>query len=122
MTPAALAALLQGDAKNFVAASTPGGIEAQEKDGQIEQSFLETLPIDGTANGRGREKFEALGFVFGEAHDNLFVKATFPRGWRKRPTDHDMWTDIVDEQGHKRGSIFYKAAFYDRKAHCDLLP
>jgi hypothetical protein len=27
-----------------------------------------------------------------------------------------MHSDIVDDQGRVRGSIFYKAAFYDRKA------
>ena len=27
-----------------------------------------------------------------------------------------MYTDLVDADGNKRGSYFYKAAFYDRKA------
>ena len=28
-----------------------------------------------------------------------------------------MWSDLVDDKGRKRTSIFYKAAFYDRSAH-----
>ncbi len=31
-----------------------------------------------------------------------------------------MWSDLLDDKGRKRGSIFYKAAFYDRKAHLSL--
>ena len=31
-----------------------------------------------------------------------------------------MWTEIVDGQGRKRGMIFYKAAFYDQRAHAHL--
>lgn len=118
MTPAALSALAKGDMKNFAAAATPGGIEAQEKAGQIEQSFAETLPIDGTASDR--RPWESLGFVFGMPADDIFVNVTFPKGWRKSPTDHSMWSDILDDQGRKRGGIFYKAAFYDRNAHCHL--
>lgn len=117
MTPAALLAALSGDTKNFLAATTPGGIEAQEKDGQIEQSFAETLPID---LGEYRPMFEKLGFIFGKTLDTLFIEAQFPKGWRKKPTDHSMWTEIVDDQGRKRGMIFYKAAFYDRSAHAHL--
>lgn len=117
MTPAALKALLEGDAENFIAASMPGGIEAQEKRGQIEQSFLETLPIE----LRGKEvQFEALGFVLGDKIDDLFRRATFPKGWRKKVTDHQMWTDVVDDKGRVRAGIFYKAAFYDQRAHADL--
>ena len=119
MTPAALTALKRGDMDNFIAASTPGGIERQEKDGQIAQSFAETLRIEGTS-GDSRKAFEKLGFVFGNQQDEIFIKVQFPKGWRKKVTDHSMWTDIVDETGKKRGSIFYKAAFYDRGAHCCL--
>lgn len=124
MSPAALQALLKGDTDNFIAASTPGGIEAQEKRGQIEQSFLETLPIDGTITSRGKinskAEFEKLGFVFGKQIDECFVESQFPNGWRKKPTDHSMWSEILDEKGRKRGMIFYKAAFYDRSAHVHL--
>lgn len=108
--------------ENFVAAATPGGIEAQEKRGQIEQSFLETLPKDlGQRFGRdAKPLLEKLGFRFGGDYDDLFFKCEFPTGWRKKPTEHSMWSEIVDEKGRKRGMIFYKAAFYDRSAHAHL--
>lgn len=116
MTPAALAARAAGDHENFLVASIPGGIEAQEKMGQFEQSIKSTLPKD-----LDRPSFEKMGFVFGEPADDLFVNVTFPPGWSKKPTDHSMWSDIVDDQGKKRGGIFYKAAFYDRKADVNFL-
>lgn len=118
MTPAALRALVDGDMSNFIAASTPGGIERQEKQGQIDQSFRETLPIDGTL--KDRPVWEALGFVFGENADDLFVNVKFPEGWKKVTTDHSMWTNLVDGKGRKRAGIFYKAAFYDRSSHIRL--
>lgn len=119
MTPAALKALTSGDLQNFVAATTPGGIEAQERRGQAEQAKSETLPIKGT-DGDNRKTFEALGFVFGSKVDALFVNVTFPPGWRKNPTDHSMWTELLDDKGNKRAMIFYKAAFYDRHAEVHL--
>lgn len=118
MTPAALGALCAGDIENFIAAATPGGIEAQEKRGQIEQSFLETLPIKGTAGCR--PVWEKLGFEFGSAADDIFVNVKFPKDWRKKVTDHDMWSKLVDDKGRERAGIFYKAAFYDRSAHVSL--
>lgn len=65
-----------------------------------------------------REDFEALGFVFGAPvpGDPLFVEATLPDGWEKRGSDHDMWSYIYDAEGNQRVAVFYKAAFYDRKA------
>lgn len=125
MTPAALSALAKGDISNFIAASTPGGIEAQEKRGQLEQAQLQTLPFDGTSE-KDRPKWEELGFQFKRNtqndRDDIFVECTFPAGWQKKPTDHSMWSDLVDAKGRKRGAIFYKAAFYDRSAQCHLKP
>jgi hypothetical protein len=120
MSPAALVAALSGNMENFIAASTEGGIEAQEKRGQLRQAQMQTLPIDLGRGDEGRKQFESLGFVFGEKVDALFVSVKFPEGWRKQPTDHSMWSDIVDANGNKRGAIFYKAAFYDQKAHASL--
>ncbi len=94
---------------------TPGGIERQEAEGQREFVSSETLPLDCP-----REQLEKLGFEFGDAVDELFVKVRFPSGWTKRATEHSMWSDLIDPHGRKRGGIFYKAAFYDRKAHMGL--
>ena len=109
-TLAALKALLSGDKANFIAAS-------QEKAGQMEQAQKQTLPFK---SREPRSDWEALGFVFGNNIDNLFIEATFPPGWTKRPTDHQMHTEILDAKGRVRGSIFYKAAFYDQRADCNL--
>ena len=116
ISPAALSALVKGDVGNFIIASTPGGIERQEAEGQA--SFVgmkDSLPIKCP-----REQLEKLGFKFGSPIDEHFISVIFPVGWSKRATDHSMWSELLDEQGRKRGSIFYKAAFYDRSAHMNL--
>lgn len=95
----------------------PGGIEASEARGQSQLVRSEVLPAD--CRGASRQALEAAGVVFGAPveGDLLFVHATLPAGWQKRATGHAMWSDLLDERGRKRAGIFYKAAFYDRKAH-----
>lgn len=118
LSPAACKAAASGDIHNLLVAMMPGGIEMQEKQGQMEQAMAQTLPL----NLQNPEDFKAAGFVFGKPVDDIFQEATFPPGWKKEPTDHSMWSDIVDDKGRKRGAIFYKAAFYDRSAHAALTP
>ena len=101
--------------ENFIAAATEGGIEAQEAAGQRSFVSSETLP-----RICPREELESLGFVFGEVADDIFIYVEFPEGWKKVPTTHSMWSDLVDDKGAKRGSLFYKAAFYDISAHMYL--
>lgn len=113
MNIAALAAALKGDTVNALVASTPGGIEAQEKAGQTTFVAGDMLPKE--ISGATREQLVALGFIFGDDLDNLFVVAKLPADWKKQATDHDMYSIIIDEQGRERASIFYKAAFYDRR-------
>lgn len=114
LNPAALDALLKGDLKNYETASRPGGIEAQEKAGQQELVASTNMPKELQPN---QEAFEALGFVFGEPIDEIFVSATLPKGWTRAATDHSMHSDILDETGKARVHVFYKAAFYDRRAN-----
>lgn len=57
---AALSSVRRGDLKNAVIASTPGGIEKQEKEGQMQQAKSQTLP---KKLGSHEEAFRALGFV-----------------------------------------------------------
>jgi hypothetical protein len=66
--------------------------------------------------------FEALGFVFSDPlpGDPLFCHAEFPKGWSVAASDHSMWSEVIDEQGDRRASVFYKAAFYDRRAFARL--
>lgn len=74
------------------------------------------LPKDGP-----RYVAEKMGFIFGEVVDDLFLSATAPEGWSIVPhVDHNMWSDIKDEKGNIRGSVFYKGVFYDRCAFYHL--
>ena len=104
------------------------GIEASEAAGQ--QEFVESAEFpkdlrpwrryDASASDEAREKLEALGFVFGEDVDELFQKVTLPEGWKFKALDHSMWNALIDANGQERASIFYKAAFYDRRAHASF--
>jgi hypothetical protein len=60
----------------------------------------------------------ALGFTLGGPVDGdpLFRHATLPAGWTREGSSHAMWSYIVDQHGRRRVAIFYKAAYYDRKA------
>jgi hypothetical protein len=118
MKIAALGALLKGDIDNFIVASTSGGIEEQEAFGQRSFVANNTLPIE--INHGTRAQFEAMGIVFGEPADDLFINVQLPAGWKKERTDHSMWSNLLDEKGRKRASIFYKAAFYDQRAHMNI--
>ena len=93
---------------------TSAAIENQEKRGQAQVVHSEILPRD--TRGITRQQLERIGFVLGANIDDLFVEATLPAGWQKQPTDHSMWSKILDDQGRERFSVFYKAAFYDRSA------
>lgn len=114
ITPAAMAAILNGDLANALAASTPGGIERQEAAGP--QSMLQSDTLPKTIFGATRQHMEKMGFKFLGDQDDLFVNCVLPAGWSKKATSHSMHSDLLDEQGRKRAGIFYKAAFYDRQA------
>jgi hypothetical protein len=103
----------------WVLGGNPRGIEAQEARGQQEVANTDTLPKDMGGNEKALKDmgFKIEGPVPG---DNLFVYATLPPGWKKKPTDHDLYTDLVDDKGRVRGSIGYKAAFYDRWANLSM--
>lgn len=99
----------------------PGGIEAQEARGQRELVESTQLPKD--TGFTPRSKFEELGIRFGAEipDDPLFIDAELPDGWTRRASDHSMWSYLVDQFGRDRCSIFYKAAFYDRRATINLV-
>jgi hypothetical protein len=119
ITPAVLAAATSGSFDNFIAAITPGGIEAQEAAGQTAFVNSTTLPKK-MLGGCIRKQLEQMGIQFGADADDLFVEVRLPEGWKKQATDHAMWSELLDEKGRKRANIFYKAAFYDREAHVSL--
>jgi len=97
-------------------------ITDQESRGQNSLVNSDQLPIKFNHHPNGERVLEALGFVWGDkaVGDELFRDVTMPKGWKKVATDHDMWSDVVDDQGRKRLSIFYKAAFYDRDAFTNI--
>lgn len=101
--------------------ATPGSIEASERKGQEELTQSQQLPAK--LGQHGRRVLEKLGVKFGVGYskgDALFVDAVLPAGWKIKATDHSMWSKLVDDKGREVGSIFYKAAFYDRDAFFDL--
>lgn len=95
-------------------------IVAQEARGQREFVTSDTLPSD--IKEADKAVLIACGFRFiGPVDgDPLFQFVEMPKGWTKKATDHSMWSKLVDDKGRERGSIFYKAAFYDRAAHLHL--
>lgn len=115
-SPATLKALLAGDIHNAIIAETSGGIEGQEAAGQKKFVASQNLPIDCP-----HQALESLGFIFGGSTNDLFVRVQFPEGWTKKATEHSMYSDLLDAKGRQCGSIFYKAAFYDRRASMQLL-
>ncbi|MFK0172654.1 hypothetical protein ACIQU5_28045 [Streptomyces sp. NPDC090306] len=104
----------------LAAAMGPGGtdraIEEQEHQGQIQVVNSERLPTD--LGPDSRAAYEALGIRFGEPADGdpLFQHVTLPDGWTRQPGESDLWSYVVDELGRRRVTVFYKAAFYDRRA------
>jgi hypothetical protein len=97
-------------------------IENMEARGARELVASESLPTK--CSQEDDDLLVSWGFEFGEpfADDPMFRPARLPPGWSKRATDHSMWAEVVDDDGHVRISIFYKAAFYDRSAHMHLNP
>jgi len=91
-------------------------IEASEARGQA--SFVKSDVLPAAMEPEYRKILEDAGVVFGDIvpDDDLFRYVTLPEGWHKEPTDHNMWSELRDEKDRVRAMIFYKAAFYDRRA------
>lgn len=98
-----------------------GYITGMEAAGQRQLVASTSLPASMTP---AEDDYLAVGFTFGPADesDPLFRPATLPAGWRKKASDHNMWSDVVDDLGRRRVAVFYKAAFYDRRASMQLIP
>ena len=108
--------------KNLIGAAAMGPskfILAQEGAGQFELvHFSDQLPVDGSEDPR----WEELGVTFPDedVDDPLFRTVILPAGWKKRRTDHSIWSELVDSNTRVVARIFYKAAFYDRRAFMRL--
>jgi hypothetical protein len=101
---------------HLIGMGAPGYIEGMEAQGQRELVASARMPISAPW-----EDLIALGFVPGDNADDLFRDCSLPPGWSRQPTDHSMWSKIVDSEGTDRVMVFYKAAFYDRKAHAHIV-
>lgn len=103
--------------QSMVEGSPTGAIEDQEAQGQRDVcGQASQLPIK--CSEQDEAALAKAGVVFGEhcEGDDQFRHATLPEGWMILPTDHSMWSRLVDATQATRGKIFYKAAFYDRRA------
>ncbi len=97
--------------------ATDAAVLAQEKRGQ--QNLVNSSQIPRRINPKnGKALLEAAGvkFLGADPNDDLFQNVELPSGWKKVATDHDMHSNLVDETGKVRAGIFFKAAFYDRRA------
>ena len=106
--------------ETLITGNSGAAIRNQEARGQQDLVFSNELPRE--CLFCEREQFEQMGIVFGEPTDELFIEAKLPEGWRRVPLEHSMWSELIDDKGRTRARIFYKAAFYDRKAHIRIVP
>ena len=97
----------------------------QEASGQRSLVNSEQLPVDGSPGDRCSEEYEeawlGTGIEFGPSVEGeLFRNALLPDDWKLKATDHSMHSELLDDKGRVRASIFYKAAFYDRSARVSI--
>lgn len=106
----ALGAMMEGTPASY--------ITAMESAGQDQLVNSDLLPAQGDWVGAAK-----LGVVKGErvVGDELFVHVTLPTGWTRQGSSHAMHSYICDERGVKRIVVFYKAAFYDRRADFNMV-
>lgn len=120
-----LVGCLDGNTSNY--------IEGMEQSGQQQLLKSDLLPAnagrvwsgegDGMLGINGWDVLEQWGFQRGESveADPLFVHVTLPQGWSRKGSEHAMHSTIVDDRGVERVSVFYKAAFYDRRASMSVI-
>lgn len=95
----------------------------QEKRGQSEVVNTSILPREVYTYQDSRtteEQYAAMGVKVVGEYDDLFYRVELPTGWKKESTSHDMHSSVLDERGRKRIGVFYKAAFYDRRARASI--
>jgi len=86
-------------------------IEQQEANGQAELVQSDVLPTE--IGAEDKAVLEKAGVIFGEVvkGDDIFTNVTLPFGWKKKRTDHSMWSELLDGKGRVRASIFIKPHF-----------
>lgn len=70
-----------------------------------------------------KENYEKMGIkVIGKSSgDDLFYDVILPKGWTIKRTNSILWSNLVDENGNKRVSIFYRPSLYDRDADACMI-
>lgn len=108
----------------MIAMGTSSTIEHQEKVGQQQLANSREFPvrINSGCSLPIEDVLARMGITFLRKvdGDNLFCEVVLPQKWHLKPTDHSMWSKLVDDKERSRASIFYKAAFYDRDAFVNL--
>lgn len=89
----------------------------QESMGQQQLVESDTLPTEIREPDKAILEAAGVKFLGPVEGDEIFQYVELPPGWKKEPTNHSMWSKLVDDKGRERAAIFYKAAFYDRSAH-----
>jgi hypothetical protein len=90
----------------------------QEKEQQEKLVNSSRLPRE--MEKEEKAKLIEFGVKFLDPLDDLFYEVVLPEKWEIIPTDHSMWSHLVDQNGIKIGSIFYKGSWYDQSAHFSL--
>lgn len=109
----------------------PDGIVRQQQADQRELTRACQLPRKGLITrhmestdefAHTRATWDAFGVKVADTpgDDPLFVDVTLPAGWSLQRTENHYWTNLVDDKGRTRATMFYKSAFYDRDAHISL--
>lgn len=80
----------------------------------------QTTTIPKTINFGSKEQFEALGIVYGQDVDDLFVTVTLPNGWRRTSTRRN-WYSLLDSRDRVRANIFYQPNPRNRSAHISIV-
>jgi hypothetical protein len=91
-----------------LASSSTGRVEAQEAQGQRELIVSDTLPLELSGGEESWEKFRSWGFILGDVvpNDSIFRFVQLPAGWKKKGSDHDMWSYVINDTGKERLSVF----------------
>lgn len=81
------------------------------------------LPTEMGASDK-REALERAGVVFGDVvqGNEMFTYVTLPEGWTKVETDYIQLTDVVDEKGRKRATLFFNNDDDERIVHTNIYP
>lgn len=96
---------------------SPNAIEAQEQRGQEDLVNSKQLPCQYSVDEDSKEFLKRYGIsvLRKSIRDPLFYDVILPKNTFIRATEHSMWSELVQSK-KVIASIFYKAAFYDRRA------